>query len=148
MVTGLLLVSCEESTELPTESLDWQRESSRDIRIVLEGCVQAEGAELVVEEAVAGLFELGIVGEDLLAQFAGFRQCRGVLRQVGDVQVEGQTALARAFEVAGTAHPQVGLGQFKAVAGSAHQLDALPRLAAELVARHQDAVGRSVQHFQ
>lgn len=83
------ILELEKSMHWLPARLNWIRsgESGRsgDIRIVLEAGVEAKGAELVVEEAVPGLFELGVGGEDLRAQFAGLHQCRRIFRQVGDV---------------------------------------------------------------
>ena len=84
---------------------------------------------------------MGIGSQDLFTQLARLDQGGRILRKVGNVQVEGQAALARAFEVAGATHLQVRLSQLEAVVGSAHQVDTLPRFGTQLVARHQDAVG-------
>ena len=61
--------------------------------------------------------------------------------QRGYIQGYRKTALLGTFQVPGTTHLHVLLGQVEAVLSRAHQFQPLPGFLADLVAVHQDAIG-------
>ena len=88
---------------------------------------------------VFGFLALRVVVNDALRLVARHLDDLSVAGYVGNLQVEGHSALLRAFKVAGPAQFQVSLGNAEAVVGVAHDVDACGRFLGQLVVCHEDA---------
>ena len=83
---------------------------------------------------------LGVVLEDVARGFAAESHEVAVLRQVGNAQVEGHSALGCAFKVARPAVAHILFGNHEAICALHHRLDASQGGRGEFVARNQNAV--------
>ena len=96
----------------------------------------AEDVELAVQDCVLGLFQKGVVVEDVDGGVAGGVEDGGVFVEVGDFEVDGEAALAGAFDVSGTSHFEVFFGELETVVGGAHEFDSLAGFFAEFITGH------------
>ena len=82
----------------------------------------------------------GVVVDNLLRLVARHLNQLSVACDVGNLKVEGQSALLRAFQVARSAQLEVGLGNSETIVGVAHYVDALARFLCQLGLCNQYAV--------
>ena len=86
------------------------------------------------EQAVLLLLALWVVFYDFFRLVTGQLDDLSIASYVGYFQVERDTTLLRALQVAGAAQLQVGLGYAKSVVGLAHDVYAFARLGGQFVA--------------